>query len=42
LLFFSGLSALVYRTIWSKQLALVVGVDNAYYDWFFGRVRGGR
>jgi spermidine synthase len=27
LLFFSGLSALVYQTIWIKQLTLVVGVD---------------
>ena len=27
LLFFSGLSALIYQTIWIKQLTLVVGVD---------------
>ena len=27
MLFFSGLAALVYQTIWIKQLALVVGVD---------------
>jgi predicted membrane-bound spermidine synthase len=27
LLFFSGLAALVYQTLWVKQLALVVGVD---------------
>ena len=27
LLFFSGLTALVYQTIWIKQLTLVVGVD---------------
>jgi spermidine synthase len=27
LLFFSGLAALVYQTIWIKQLTLVVGVD---------------
>ncbi len=27
LLFFSGVSALVYQTIWIKQLTLVVGVD---------------
>ena len=27
LLFFSGLAALVYQTIWIKQLMLVVGVD---------------
>ena len=27
LLFFSGAAALVYQTLWVKQLALVVGVD---------------
>ncbi|MFW2405937.1 MAG: fused MFS/spermidine synthase [Gammaproteobacteria bacterium] len=27
LLFFSGISALIYQTIWIKQLTLVVGVD---------------
>ncbi|MDJ0592058.1 MAG: fused MFS/spermidine synthase [Pleurocapsa sp. MO_226.B13] len=27
LLFFSGLAALIYQTLWVKQLALVVGVD---------------
>jgi predicted membrane-bound spermidine synthase len=27
LLFFSGLAALIYQTLWIKQLALVIGVD---------------
>ncbi len=27
LLFFSGVAALIYQTIWIKQLTLVVGVD---------------
>ena len=27
LLFFSGIAALIYQTIWIKQLTLVVGVD---------------
>jgi hypothetical protein len=26
MLFFSGLAALIYQTLWVKQLALVVGV----------------
>jgi hypothetical protein len=27
LLFFSGVAALIYQTLWVKQLTLVVGVD---------------
>ncbi len=27
LLFFSGIAALIYQTIWIKQLTLVVGID---------------
>ena len=46
LLFLSGLAALVYQTLWVKQLALIVGVDvnavtTAVSAFFAGLAIGG-